>query len=273
MNNEKQFFMIKKSNNIFNWKEVDSEMIFYNYNNIDNFPLIINFPNSNNNIPQYNNFMNEEENKGEINENKNENFKKQNFNIDEFCKYLKKKREINIIYPKENLENYLNNKLKTQDENSKKPNYLNISKPLIPYKNESKIINDEEEEDENVDKLIMQLNTVNDVQNKNKIIKKLILGRKKLHRERLEKFYIKLSKFFNEKIEDIKDWVSLEEKLITIDNLSYSICREIDKYIKVHQSGKIQLENDFSKNFLRVHFIGSIKVKMNDFNLALKNYK
>ena len=119
----------------------------------------------------------------------------------------------------------------------------------------------------------MQLNTVNDVQNKNKIIKKLILGRKKLHRERLEKFYIKLSKFYNEKIEDIKDWVSLEEKLITIDNLSYSICREIDKYIKVHQSGKIQLENDFSKNFLRVHFIGSIKVKMNDFNLALKNYK
>ena len=273
MNNEKQFFMFKKGDNIFNWKEVDSEMIFYNYNNIENFPIIINFPNSNNNIPQYNNFINEEENKGEINENDDEKFKKKNFNIDEFCKYLKKKREINIIYPRENLDNFLKNKLKTQDENLIKPININISKSLTPYKNESKLIIDDDEEDDNVDKLIIQLNSVIDAQNKNKVIKKLILGRKKLHRERLENFYLKLSKYFGERIEDIKDWVSLEEKLITIDNLSYSICREIDKYIKVHQSGKIQLENDFSKNFLRVHFIGSIKVKMNDFNLALKNYK
>ena len=273
MNNEKQFFMIKKGDNIFNWKDVDSEMIFYNYNNIDNFPFIINFPHSNNHIPQYNNFINEEENKGEINENEDEKFKKKNFNIDEFCKYLKKKREINIIYPRENLDNFLKNKLKTQDENLIKPININISKSLTPYKNESKLIIDDDEEDDNVDKLIIQLNSVIDAQNKNKVIKKLILGRKKLHRERLENFYLKLSKYFGERIEDIKDWVSLEEKLITIDNLSYSICREIDKYIKVHQSGKIQLENDFSKNFLRVHFIGSIKVKMNDFNLALKNYK
>ena len=58
-----------------------------------------------------------------------------------------------------------------------------------------------------------------------------------------------------------------------IENLTFSICKELTKYIKIQQSEKIQSENITSKDFLRIHFIGSIKVKMNDFNLTLKSYK
>ena len=57
-----------------------------------------------------------------------------------------------------------------------------------------------------------------------------------------------------------------------IENLSFGICKELKNYIKVLKSGKIKLDNISSKDFLRVHFIGSIKVKINDFNLTLKNY-
>ena len=94
-----------------------------------------------------------------------------------------------------------------------------------------------------------------------------------IHKEKLEYFYKEISLFLKEKIEDIKEWISLEEKLMRIENLSSSICKELNKYIKVQQSGKSQLDNITSKDFLRVHFIGSIKVKMNDYNLTLKNYK
>ncbi len=269
MNNEKSFFSLKKNNDCFQWKQTDGDMIFYNCKNKNqNFPLVITFTKSNSNTFKNNisnKSQNEEGNKDFIIENEE---LKQNFNIDDFCNLLKKKKQ--LLNPKiEIMDDLIKNKPQLPQEinsleslNSKQSN---LNKKL----NES--IN-ELNENESVDKLIIQLSNIKDIQIKSRIIKELVIGRKKLHKEKLENFYIQLSKVTNEKIEDVKDWISLEEKLMRIENLSFGICKELKNYIKVLKSGKIQLDNISSKDFLRVHFIGSIKVKINDFNLTLKNY-
>ena len=58
MNEEKQTINIKKDNENFKWMQTECDMVFYNYENKQNFPLIINFPklnsNNQNNINVYN---------------------------------------------------------------------------------------------------------------------------------------------------------------------------------------------------------------------------
>ena len=272
MNDEKQVFNIKKDNDNFKWMQTQCDMVFYNYENKQNFPLIINFPkldsNNQNNMNGYNkqSINDDEIKKSFILDNEEDDLNKQNFNVDEFLKLLKKKKTINTIYPRQDLEGFIKNKLKLPNES----NHSNISNTIMPNTNQP--FNDNND-NESIEKLIYQLINTNDLQIKNKTIKKLVISRKKLHKEKLENFYAEIAKALKEKIEDVKEWVSLEEKLMRIDNLNSNICRELGKYIKVHQSGKIQLENVSSKDFLRIHFIGSIKVKMNDFNLTLKSYK
>ena len=277
MNEEKQTINIKKDNENFKWMQTECDMVFYNYENSQNFPLIINFPkldsNNQNNMNGYNkqSINDDEIKKSFILDNDEDDLNKQNFNVDEFLKLLKKKKTINTIYPRQDLEGFIKNKLKLPNEsNSNESNHSNISNVIIPTTNQP--FNDNND-NESIEKLIYQLINTNDLQIKNKTIKKLVISRKKLHKEKLENFYVEIAKALKEKIEDVKEWVSLEEKLMRIDNLNSNICRELGKYIKVHQSGKIQLENVSSKDFLRVHFIGSIKVKMNDFNITLKSYK
>ena len=277
MNEEKQTINIKKDNENFKWMQTECDMVFYNYENSQNFPLIINFPkldsNNQNNMNGYNkqSINDDEIKKSFILDNEEDDLNKQNFNVDEFLKLLKKKKTINTIYPRQDLEGFIKNKLKLPNEsNSNESNHSNISNVIIPTTNQP--FNDNND-NESIEKLIYQLINTNDLQIKNKTIKKLVISRKKLHKEKLENFYAEIAKALKEKIEDVKEWVSLEEKLMRIENLNSNICRELGKYIKVHQSGKIQLENVSSKDFLRVHFIGSIKVKMNDFNITLKSYK
>ena len=277
MNDQKQVFNIKKDNENFKWMQTECDMVFYNYENNNNFPLIINFPkldsNNQNNMNGYNkqSINDDEIKKSFILDNEEDDLNKQNFNVDEFLKLLKKKRTINTIYPRQDLEGIIKNTLKLPNElNSNESNHSNISNTIMPNTNQP--FNDNND-NESIEKLIYQLINTNDLQIKNKTIKKLVISRKKLHKEKLENFYAEIAKALKEKIEDVKEWVSLEEKLMRIENLNSNICRELGKYIKVHQSGKIQLENVSSKDFLRVHFIGSIKVKMNDFNITLKSYK
>jgi hypothetical protein len=277
MNDQKQVFNIKKDNENFKWMQTECDMVFYNYENNNNFPLIINFPkldsNNQNNMNEHNIQQNNDDDlkKSFIIDNDEDDLNKQNFNVDEFLKLLKKKRTINTIYPRQDLEGIIKNTLKLPNElNSNESNHSNISNTIMPNTNQP--FNDNND-NESIEKLIYQLINTNDLQIKNKTIKKLVISRKKLHKEKLENFYVEIAKALKEKIEDVKEWVSLEEKLMRIDNLNSNICRELGKYIKVHQSGKIQFENVSSKDFLRVHFIGSIKVKMNDFNITLKSYK
>ena len=277
MNDEKQVFNIKKDNDNFKWMQTQCDMVFYNYENKQNFPLIINFPklnsNNQNNMNEHNIQQNNDDDlkKSFIIDNDEDDLNKQNFNVDEFLKLLKKKRTINTIYPRQELEGFIKNQLKLPTElNSNESNHSNISNTNFPTTNQPFTDNND---NESIEKLIYQLINTKEPQVKNKTIKKLVISRKKLHKEKLENFYVEIAKGLKEKIEDVKEWVSLEEKLMRIENLNSNICRELGKYIKVHQSGKIQFENVSSKDFLRVHFIGSIKVKMNDFNLALKNYK
>ncbi len=277
MNEEKQTINIKKDNENFKWMQTECDMVFYNYENSQNFPLIINFPkldsNNQNNMNGYNkqSINDDEIKKSFILDNDEDDLNKQNFNVDEFLKLLKKKRTINTIYPRQDLEGIIKNTLKLPNElNSNESNHSNISNTIMPNTNQP--FNDNND-NESIEKLIYQLINTKEPQVKNKTIKKLVISRKKLHKEKLENFYVEIAKGLKEKIEDVKEWVSLEEKLMRIDNLNSNICRELGKYIKVHQSGKIQLENVSSKDFLRVHFIGSIKVKMNDFNITLKSYK
>ncbi len=277
MNEEKQTINIKKDNENFKWMQTECDMVFYNYENSQNFPLIINFPkldsNNQNNMNGYNkqSINDDEIKKSFILDNDEDDLNKQNFNVDEFLKLLKKKKTINTIYPRQDLEGIIKNTLKLPNElNSNESNHSNISNTIMPNTNQP--FNDNND-NESIEKLIYQLINTKEPQVKNKTIKKLVISRKKLHKEKLENFYVEIAKGLKEKIEDVKEWVSLEEKLMRIENLNSNICRELGKYIKVHQSGKIQFENVSSKDFLRVHFIGSIKVKMNDFNITLKSYK
>ena len=277
MNDEKQVFNIKKDNDNFKWMQTQCDMVFYNYENKQNFPLIINFPklnsNNQNNINVYNkqSTNDNEIKKSSILGNEEDDLNKQNFNIEEFLELLKKKRTNNTIYPRQELEGFIKNKLKLPTElNSNESNHSNISNTNFPTTNQPFTDNND---NESIEKLIYQLIHTNDPQIKNKTIKKLVISRKKLHKEKLENFYVEIAKSLKEKIEDVKEWVSLEEKLMRIENLNSNICRELGKYIKVHKSGKIHFENVSSKDFLRIHFIGSIKVKMNDFNITLKSYK
>ena len=277
MNDQKQVFNIKKDNENFKWMQTECDMVFYNYENNNNFPLIINFPkldsNNQNNMNEHNIQQNNDDDlkKSFIIDNDEDDLNKQNFNVDEFLKLLKKKRTINTIYPRQDLEGIIKNTLKLPNElNSNESNHSNISNTIMPNTNQP--FNDNND-NESIEKLIYQLINTKEPQVKNKTIKKLVISRKKLHKEKLENFYVEIAKGLKEKIEDVKEWVSLEEKLMRIENLNSNICRELGKYIKVHQSGKIQFENVSSKDFLRVHFIGSIKVKMNDFNITLKSYK
>ena len=274
MNDEKKFFYIKKNNESFQWKQTDGDMIFYSYQS-NNFPLVINFPKKTN----LNNFSkilspNEDKNKGLMLE-KEEDLK-QNFNIDDFCDLLKKRKNINPIYPKnEIMDDFIKNKLKfPQEINSMESLNSNKSNKILNEINQSNNeVKNEINENESIDKLILQLPMIEDPERKAKMIKQIVFGRKKFHKEKLENFYVQISKIIKEKIEDVKEWISLEEKFMKIENLTTGICKELNKYIKIQQSGKIHFDNVSSKDFLRIHFIGSMKVKINDFNLTLKSYK
>ena len=274
MNDEKKFFYIKKNNESFQWKQTDGDMIFYSYQS-NNFPLVINFPKKTN-LNNSSKILspNEDKNKGLMLE-KEEDLK-QNFNIDDFCDLLKKRKNINPIYPKnEIMDDFIKNKLKfPQEINSMESLNSNKSNKILNELNQSNNeVKNEINENESIDKLILQLPIIDDPERKSKIIKQLVIGRKKFHKEKLENFYVQISKIIKEKIEDVKEWISLEEKLIKIENLAFGICKELNKYIKIQQSGKIHFDNVSSKDFLRIHFIGSMKVKINDFNLTLKSYK
>ena len=221
-------------------------MVFYNYENKQNFPLIINFPklnsNNQNNINVYNkqSTNDNELKKSSILGNEEDDLNKQNFNIDEFLELLKKKRTNNTIYPRQELEGFIKNKLKLPTElNSNESNHSNISNTNFPTTNQPFTDNND---NESIEKLIYQLIHTNDPQIKNKTIKKLVISRKKLHKEKLENFYVEIAKSLKEKIEDVKEWVSLEEKLMRIENLNSNICRELGIYIKVHKSGKIHFD-------------------------------
>ena len=268
-NKEKLNFSNKKGDLNYIWKQTQGDMSFYNYNITQNYPLIINFPksksknnyvnfNNNKNIIKYNNNEEEEEDYN-IKIEDEEKINKQNFDEKHFFVFLKQKR-LNKIYPKQEIEGLLNKKTLLPKQN-------NLLRENIPLKKKN------ENEDFSIDKLLNQLINTNDIQNKSKIIQKLLIEKKTLHKEKLENFYKEISNFLKEKIEDVKEWISLEEKFMKIENLTFSICKELTKYIKIQQSEKIQSENITSKDFLRIHFIGSIKVKMNDFNLTLKSYK
>jgi hypothetical protein len=286
MKNEEKgnFFNNKKNDDNFKWKQTKGDMSFYNYDFTQNYPLIIDFSKfkskkifqSNNNVPNsYNKKLNEDEEEEEnymnlLEYEDEEKLEKQNFDEKHFCEFLQQKR-LNKIYPKQEIEGFIKNKLIFPTENNSfENNHSIISNSIIPLTNEPKndII-----DNGCVEQILNQFINTKDNQNKSKLIKKLLVEKKKIHKEKLEYFYKEISIFLKGKIEDIKEWISLEEKLMRIENLSSSICKELNKYIKVQQSGKSQLDNITSKDFLRVHFIGSIKVKMNDYNLTLKNYK
>ena len=274
MNDEKKFFYIKKNNESFQWKQTDGDMIFYSYQS-NNFPLVINFPKKTN-LNNSSKILspNEDKNKGLMLE-KEEDLK-QNFNIDDFCDLLKKRKNINPIYPKnEIMDDFIKNKLKfPQELNSMESLNSNKSNKILNEINQSNNeVKNEINENESIDKLILQLPMIEDPERKAKMIKQIVFGRKKFHKEKLENFYVQISKIIKEKIEDVKEWISLEEKLMKIENLASGICKELNKYIKIQQSGKIHFDNVSSKDFLRIHFIGSMKVKINDFNLTLKSYK
>jgi hypothetical protein len=273
-NEEKRnFFNNKKNDDNFKWKQTKGDMSFYNYDFTQNYPLIIdfskfkskkNFQSNNNNPNSYNKNLNEDEEEEEnymnlLEYEDEEKLEKQNFDEKHFCEFLQQKR-LNKIYPKQEIEGLINKKTLLPKQN-------NLLRENIPLTNKN------ENEEFSIDKLLNQLINTNDIQNKSKIIQKLIIEKKKLHKEKLENFYKEISNFLKEKIEDVKEWISLEEKFMKIENLTFSICKELTKYIKIQQSEKIQSENITSKDFLRIHFIGSIKVKMNDFNLTLKSYK
>jgi hypothetical protein len=274
MNDEKKFFYIKKNNESFQWKQTDGDMIFYSYQS-NNFPLVINFPKKTN-LNNSSKILspNEDKNKGLMLE-KEEDLK-QNFNIDDFCDLLKKRKNINPIYPKnEIMDDFIKNKLKfPQEVNSMESLNSNKSNKILNEINQSNNeVKNEINENESFDKLIIQLPNTEDPERKAKMIKQIVIERKKFHKEKLENFYIQISKILKEKIEDVKEWISLEEKFMKIENLTTGICKELNKYIKIQQSGKIHFDNVSSKDFLRIHFIGSMKVKINDFNLTLKSYK
>ena len=263
MNDNNQFFSLENNIEYYKCNELEGNMVFYNFNSNQNFPISINYRNNNsytkNNIPEVK-FGNE----NDLNEYQN----KQNFNINEFNEKKKKKRNLHPSFQKE--ENN-KNKDKNNEQNISESINSNLSSPYFPITNES--TNELNDPNESTESLIDQFKTSNDEQNTNRIMKKLISLKKKLHKEKLENFYQVISNYLKEKIEDVKEWISLEEKLIKIENINHCICKELGKYIKVYQSGKFQLENVSSKDFLRVHFIGSIRVKMNDFKSTLKSYK
>ena len=263
MNDNKRILSLEKNIEYFKWNESKGNMVFYNFNSYQNYPISINYRNNNsytkNDIPEIK-FLNE----NDLKEYQN----KQNFSIKEYNELLKKKRN---FYPSFQKEENNKNKEKNNEQNISESINSNLSSAYFPITNES--TNELNDPNEITESLIYQFKTSNDEQSTYRIMKKLISLKKKLHKEKLENFYKVISNYFKEKIEDVKEWISLEEKLIKIENINHCICKELGKYIKVYQSGKFQLENVSSKDFLRVHFIGSIRVKMNDFKSTLKSYK
>ena len=113
MNDQKQVFNIKKDNENFKWMQTECDMVFYNYENNNNFPLIINFPkldsNNQNNMNEHNIQQNNDDDlkKSFIIDNDEDDLNKQNFNVDEFLKLLKKKKTISTIYPRQDLEGFI----------------------------------------------------------------------------------------------------------------------------------------------------------------------
>ena len=264
MNDSKQILSIENNNDNYKWNDSKGNMVFYNFNSNQNFPISINYRNTDtykkNNIPEVK----------IVNENDLEEYKnKQNFTINEFNELLKKKRNLYTSFQKKKKKN-------KNEDNKNEPNVSesinsNLSSAYFPITNES--TNELNDPNETIENLIYQFKISNDEQNTDGLMKKLISLKKKLHKEKLEKFYIYISNYLKEKIEDVREWISLEEKLIKIENINHCICKDLQKYIKIYQSGKFQLENISSKDFLRVHFIGSLRVKINDFKSTLKSYK
>lgn len=246
MNDPNNLLNIKKDNEFSKTEVKKTDMIFFYFNLKDNFPKLINFSNPN--------FLNKDNNKTEVNnlnEEEEEN-KKQNMNLFEFFELLKRKR--------------ISNNEKEKNKNS--------NKKIRKLSNSSELnLNDSNESNDSIENLIFQFSSCKDETIKNDIITKLISSRKKLHKEKLENFYKSISLQLKESIEDVREWISFEEKFYKIDILNMNISRELSKYINVRQSEKFELNKVSSEDFLRIHFIGLIKVKILDYRNTLKSYK
>lgn len=264
MSDEKLLFKIKKDNEQSQIEETTTDMIFYDFNFRENFPISINYSNSNLYNINNNNYKLKN-----INEEENDDYeKKQNLNLLEFYELIRKKRNLpkDEKQENENLKKNCINKLSDQESiHSNFSSGINI--------NDSTKSNELIESNESIENLIFQFSSSQEPQIKHKIIKKLIALRKRLHKKKLENFYKIISFQLKESIEDVREWISFEERFNKIENLNSHIYKELGKYIKVYHSGKLNIENSSSKDFLSVHFIGSIKVKMIDFRTTLKSYK
>lgn len=138
--------------------------------------------------------------------------------------------------------------------------------------NDSTESNDLIESNNSIQKYISQFSSSNEEKTKRQILKKLIALRKKLHKKKLSNFYKIIALEIKESNEDVREWISFEERLYRINLLSNNIIRELTKYIKVCHLDKFKSRNISSKEFFRIHFIGLIKVKIVDFRTTLKSY-
>ncbi len=210
--------------------------------------------------------------------------KELNEKIEQLKKEFDEKKHKNLLLNqeiKEIKEKYTDS---FEEMSKKKTDLIEANQEINDINESLKIKNDElnkendksnelNEKNESIENLILQFSSSRDEQTKNKIIKKMLVSKKKLHKEKLDNFYKTIALHLKEKIENVKEWISLEDRFNKIDNLSNNICRELAKYIKVHQEGKFQSDNNTSKDFLRVHFVGAIKVKMIDLRSILKSYR
>ena len=176
-NKEKLNFSNKKGDLNYIWKQTQGDMSFYNYDFTQNYPLIIDFSKfkskknfQSKNIPNsYNKNLNEDEEEEEnymnlLEYEDEEKLEKQNFDEKHFCEFLQQKR-LNKIYPKQEIEGLLNKKTLLPKQN-------NLLRENIPLKKKN------ENEDFSIDKLLNQLINTNDIQNKSKIIQKLLIEKK-----------------------------------------------------------------------------------------------
>ena len=165
MNDSKQIFSIENNNDNYKWNDSKGNMVFYNFNSNQNFPISINYRNTDtykkNNIPEVK----------IVNENDLEEYKnKQNFTINEFNELLKKKRNLYPSFQKEQKKN-------KNEDNKNEPNVSesinsNLSSAYFPITNES--TNELNDPNETIENLIYQFKISNDEQNTDGLMKKLI---------------------------------------------------------------------------------------------------
>ena len=129
MNDNKRILSLEKNIEYFKWNESKGNMVFYNFNSYQNYPISINYRNNNsytkNDIPEIK-FLNE----NDLKEYQN----KQNFSIKEYNELLKKKRN---FYPSFQKEENNKNKEKNNEQNISESINSNLSSAYFPITNES----------------------------------------------------------------------------------------------------------------------------------------